>query len=68
MKMMNTFMECVSYKYWISMFYMKKDDLTISRWGLHRLYQYGDQVIYKNDDYLINFHWEFNYTSSRGGK
>ena len=47
------------------MFYMKKDDLTISRWGLHRLYQYGDQVIYKNDDYLINFHWEFNYTSSR---
>jgi hypothetical protein len=47
------------------MFYMKKDDLVISRWGLHRQYNYGDQVIYKDDDYLINFHWEFNYTSSR---
>ena len=49
------------------LFYYNKETSSIHRWGLHRQYQYGDQLIYKNDDYLINFHWEFNYVSGRPG-
>lgn len=58
---------CHIYTDYNGLFYYNKETNAISRWGLHRRAQYGDQIIYKNDDYLLNFHWEFNYTSSRPG-
>ena len=58
---------CHIYTDYNGYFYIDKDLQTIHRWGLHRRNQYNDQPIYKNNDYIINFHWEFHYTSSRPG-
>ena len=47
--------------------YTNKETLVTSRWGLHYQYSYGPQPIYKNDDYILNVWFIFNYSSSRPG-
>ena len=44
-----------------------KSDCTWSRRGWHGRHTYGYQPIYKNDDYILSFVWEANYSSSQPG-
>ena len=47
--------------------YTNKETLITTRWGLHNRHSYGAQPIYKNDDYILNVWFMFNYSSSRPG-
>ena len=47
--------------------YTNKETLVTTRWGFHHRYNYGPQPIYKNDDYILNVWFIFNYSSSRPG-
>lgn len=60
------FNACQIYSY-PGMVRVHKETCVPSRMGFHNRHWFGYQPIYKNNDYILNFCWEYNYSHSQPG-
>ena len=60
------FHACQIYQY-PGMVRVHKETCVPQRMGWHGRHWFGYQPIYKNDEYILNFCWEYNYSSSQPG-